>query len=85
MKATKNHDHFHSEAKEKTDVKSLLVNKNYFTLEHFCIKNINKPAPLLHFLLILLKTLTREDCCLAIFPHKLRIQVSQDHMWIEQV
>ena len=23
MKATKNHDHFHSQAKEKTDVKSL--------------------------------------------------------------
>ena len=50
MKATKNHDHFHSQARENTDVKSprrknlLLVNKNYFTLEHFCIKNINKSA-----------------------------------------
>ena len=48
-------------SKGKTDVKSLqrenllLVNKNYFTLEHSCIKNINKPAPLLHILLILLK------------------------------
>ena len=37
-----------------------------------------------HFLLILLKLLTREDCRLAIFSHKLWIQVSQDHVWTEQ-
>ena len=49
---------------------------------HFCIKNItSSPA----FLALLLKKLTREDCRLAIFSYKLNINVSQDHVWIEQV
>ena len=76
-------------AKEKTDVRSpgrnnlLLVNKNQFTLEHFCIKNIN--------------TLTFTSCSFAkkvdqrglsfshFFIQTPNIQVSQDHVWIEQV
>ena len=74
---------------KETDVKSpgrknlLLVNKNYFTLEHFCINNINK--------------ISFTSCSFAKkvdqrglkFSHFLiqtpNMQVSQDHVWIEQV
>ena len=61
MKATKNHDHFHSQAKEKTDVKSLqrenltAGQQKLFYFRTLLHQNINKPTPVLHFMLILLK------------------------------
>ena len=76
-------------AKEKTDVKSperknlLLVNKNWFTLEHFCINNINK---LIFTSCSFAKKVDQRGLS---FRHFLlqtpNIQVSQDHVWIEQV
>ena len=90
MKATKNHDHFHSQAKEKTDVKSprrknlLLVNKNYFTLEHFCIKNINKSAASS----LRANFAKKVDQRGLLFSHFLTQTLNtsfSDHVWIEQV
>ena len=90
MKATKNHDHFHSQAKEKTDVKSLqrenltAGQQKLFYFRTLLHQKYQQTCTTSSLLANFAKMLTREDCCLAIFSHKLRIQVSQTTR-VEQV